>query len=160
MLEIIKNLEENLRRQLLLLEEFERLATIKRDALVSNNIKQLEAVITREEQLLMEFGPLNEVKLALASSIGEKLGKAPEEITLAEIQQLNPELKSIYQEVSEVTNRLVVICEGNALLLAQSLKITNFAINLLTQDEQNTYKRPETKNNGIVGHAHLLDRSV
>ena len=156
---IIQDLKANLESHLVLLQEFRRLALLKKEALINNELQQLDIITSQEEQLLAQIGIVEKQRLAWANKFGAELGKQPEELTLAELSSRYPELNALYQEFKAITSELQEIHKVNAQLIEQALKIVNFSVGLLTPNEKSTYRRPSEKES-VQAKLHLLDQKI
>ena len=58
MSEVLQNLNENLKQQVTLYEEFNAQERGKQKALLQNNLQEIEEITAREEQLMHEAGRL------------------------------------------------------------------------------------------------------
>ncbi len=159
---MLKNLAENLHKQLLFFKEFNRLAMLKQEALLFNRLQQLDEVVAQEEQLLFQIGALDQAMLKWAEQIGREIGKKPEDLTLEEITTHYPELRGIYDELDLTITAMRQLHETNSQLLNQSLKILNYTVNLLNPDDGNLYRRPEHQEpvKTTKSKAHLVDHKV
>lgn len=155
----INELTENLRQQVLLLKEFSRLAKLKQEALLNHNIKQLDAVTLREEQLLGQVAVLQEARLTWGHQVAQELGTSPDQITLPELACRFPELRNVYTELTGIIDELRSVNEVNSELIRQALGLVNFSISLFTQDSPSVYNRPDKKQSQQA-KIRLLDRSV
>ena len=161
MSEVLQNLNENLKRQVALYEEFNAQERDKQKALLQNNLQEIEAITAREEQLLLKASRLEKERLLWAEHIGRDFGKAPEELTLAELAEHFPVLEEVRLELDRVVGSLQEIHEINAQLLQQAMKIVEFTVGMLTHQEKNTYTHPNRKENEGNGKLlHLLDRRI
>lgn len=160
MSEVLRNLNENLKRQTIVYSELNRLARLKQQALINNNLRDLEAITVQEEQLLLEGGPLERERLLWAEQIGREMGKAPEELTLAEMAERYPELEGVRKDLDHVLSSLREAHEINTELLEQAVKIVNVTVNMLTQEEKKTYSRPGKEVKDRSEQARILDKNV
>ena len=159
MSEVLQNLNKNLKRQVALYEEFNAQERDKQKALLQNNLQEIEAITAREEQLLLEASRLEKERLLWAEHIGHDFGKAPEDLTLAELAEHFPVLEEVRLDLDRVVGSLQEIHEINAQLLQQAMKIVEFTMGMLTHQEKNTYGHPKHKENEGI-KLHLLDRRV
>lgn len=160
MTEALQNLNENLKRQVLLYEEFNNQEKDKQKALMENNLPEIEAITAREEQLLLEASCLEKERLLWAEHIGRDVGKAPEDLTLAELAEHFPALEEVSRDLDRVVGSLQEIHDINAQLLQQAMKIVDFTMGMLTHQEKNTYEHPRRKENEGNVTLHLLDRRI
>jgi len=158
--EVLENLNENLKRQVALYEEFNAQERNKQQALLQNNLKRIEEITAREEQLLHQASRLEKERLAWAEHIGRDLGKAPEDLTLLELAEHFPILEEVRLDLDRVVGSLQEIHQLNTQLLQQSMKIVEFTIGMLTHQERKTYTHPSRKENEVTVKLHLLDQRV
>lgn len=159
MTEVLQSLKDNLKRQVTLYEEFNAQEKNKQKALLQNNLQEIEAITAREEQLLLEAGRLEKERLLWAEHIGRDFGKAPEELTLAELAEHFPVLEEVRLELERVVCGLKELHEVNTQLLQQAMKIVDFTLGMITYKEKNTYTHPRHKENEGT-KLHLLDRRI
>lgn len=157
---VIKNLQNNLKKQVGVYNELKELADLKQKALVANHLQELEAVTVREEQLLMEASRLDKERLLWADQVAKAMGKAAEELTLSELVVKYPELQSVNQELENVVTDLKDVHELNTQLLQQAMKIVNFTVGMLTHKEATTYGKPGQKENPGSSTLRIVDRSI
>jgi hypothetical protein len=150
-------LNENLKQQVALYEEFNSQEREKQKALIQNNLKKIEEITAQEEQLLIKASRLEKERLVWAEHIGRDLGKAPEDLTLVELAEHFPVLEEVRLDLDQVVDRLQEIHQLNTQLLQQSMKVVEFTIGMLTYQEKNTYTHPSRKENEGNGKRHLLD---
>ena len=155
----IKELNENLQAQLSLYQEFNRLALLKKEALIHNKLQELDAVTLQEEQLLLQLGRIEEKRLDWIAQADQATVKNPEELTLAELTKTYPELSDVYTKLENTTAQLREIHNINSQLIDQALKTVNFTVNLLTPSETNIYKNPDQKETSTT-KIHLIDQKI
>ncbi|MBC2723264.1 flagellar protein FlgN [Desulfosporosinus sp.] len=161
MSEILRNLEDNLKCQVALYDELNTLGGHKQKALIKNNLQELEAITVREELLLLEGSRLEKERLLWAEQIGLDLGKAPEDLTLAELAEHYPNLQEVRKDLDRAVGALQGIHETNTQLLQQAMKVVEFTVGMLTHQEKNTYHHPTNlKEDEGIPKLHLLDRRV
>jgi len=159
--EILQHLEDNLRRQVALYDELNTLEGHKQKAIIKSNLKELEAITVREEQLLIEASRLEKERLLWAEQIGRDLGKAPEDLTLAELAKHYPILQGVRLDLDRAVGALQGIHEINTQLLQQAMKVVEFTVGMLTHQEKKTYQHPTNlKEDDVSPKLHLLDRRV
>ncbi len=157
--EVLQNLNENLKRQVTLYEELNDLEREKQKALIKNNLQEIELITARQEPLLLGASRLEKERLLWAEHIGRDLGKAPEDLTLAELAEHFPVLEGVRLDLDRVVGQLQEIHEINAQLLQQAMKVVDFTVGMLTQQEKNTYTHPKHKEHEGT-KLHLLDRRI
>ncbi len=160
MVDELKNLNDNLKTQARIYAELNELARQKQQALINNDLHNLEAITVQEEQLLLKAARLEKERLMWAEQIGLEMGKASEELTLTELAEHYPELREVQVEIDNVVTQLREAHEINTHLLQQALKVVDFTLGLITQQQETTYNHPGRKEIKSKNRAHLLDRSV
>ncbi|HEY8908989.1 MAG TPA: flagellar protein FlgN [Desulfosporosinus sp.] len=158
MSEVLQNLNENLKQQVTLYEEFNAQERDKQKALLQNNLQEIEEISVREEHLMYEASRLEKERLLWAEQIGRDLGKTPEDLTLAELAEHFPVLEGVRHDLDRVVGRLQEIHEINAQLLQQAMKVVEFTVGMFTHQERNTYTHPSRKENEGNVKLHLIDR--
>ena len=158
MSEVLQNLNENLKQQVTLYEEFNAQERGKQKALLQNNLQEIEEITAREEQLMHEAGRLEKERLVWAEHIGRDLGRAPEDLTLVELAEHFPVLEGVRLDLDRVVVQLQEIHAINTQLLQQAMKVVEFTVGMMTHQERNTYTHPSQKENEGNVKLHLLDR--
>jgi len=156
---IVQSLNENLKLQADIYAALCKFAERKQQALINNNLAELDKITLSEEQLLLDVSRLEKERLLWAEQIGQELNKPPEELTLSELAEHFPELRGVQKELDNVVNKLLEVHKTNTQLLEQALKIVNVTSALITQQEETTYSNPRRKDIS-KSRIHLLDRSV
>lgn len=155
---VIQPLKDNLSKQIEVYRGLKELADHMQDALVANNLQELEAVTVREEQLMMESSRLEKERLLWSDQMSQMTGKAAEELTLAELAVRYPELQNVKEELEIIIGDLMNVNELNTRLLEQAMSIVNFTVGMLTYQDKNTYRKPGIKNN--QGSTGILDQKI
>lgn len=157
MSEVLQNLNENLKRQVTLYEELNALEQDKQKALIENNLQQIELLTSRQEPLLLGASRLENERLLWAEQIGRELGKAPEELTLAELAEHFPVLEGVRLDLDRIVEQLKESHSTNTQLLQQAMKIVDYTVGLLTHQESNTYTYPGQKEKDENKKRQLID---
>jgi FlgN protein. len=156
----LQNLNDNLSLQADIYTALYRFAEQKQQALINNNLSELEKITLGEEQLLLEASRLEKERLLWAEQIGQEMNKPPEELTLSELAEHFPELRGVQKKLDNIVKKLIEVHELNTQLLQQALKILNLTSSLMTQQEETTYSNPQRKEMASRSRIHLLDHSV
>lgn len=159
MSEGLQSLNENLKRQVELYGALYDLELEKQKALLKNNIQAIDSVTARQDPLLLGASRLEKERLQWAEHIGRDFGKAPEDLTLAELAEHFPVLEGVRLDLDRVVGQLQEIHEINTQLLRQAMKVVDFTVGMLTHQEKNTYTHPKQKENEGT-NLHLLDRRI
>lgn len=162
MSEVIGNLENNLRKQVQLYRKITKLEKAKQEALVSNNLKEIESITAQEEKILLEVGRLEEERFRWAEFFGKELGKSAEDITLADLVENYPGLESVREEMEKQMSELKFLHETNTKLLENAVNLVNFTLQTLTTESKTTYSKPSGRSGKKDGAAKLsfIDKSV
>lgn len=157
---IIQSLNENLKLQADIYIALYRFAEQKKQALINNNLVELEKITLGEEQLLLDASRLEKERQLWAEQIGQEMNKPSEELTLSELAEHFPELHEVQKKLDSTVKELIRVHELNTQLLQQALKIINLTSSLITQQEEMTYSNPQRKEIVTRSKTHILDRSV
>lgn len=158
--ETLRNLNDNLSHQSELYAELNDLANAKREAILNNKLHELESITLREEQLLLEAARLEKERLLWAERVGREMGRAPEELTLAELAERYPELQGVRGKLDGVVTRLQEAHEINTKLINQALSVIDFTVGLMTRPDDTTYNNPKRKSIKQTTRVGILDKSV
>jgi hypothetical protein len=158
MSEVLRNLDENLKRQVTLYEELIDLERGKQKALIENNLQRIEAITARQERIVLATNSLEKERLLWSDQIGLELGEEPEDLTLVELADHFPVLNGVRSDLERAVSQLREIHVINTQLLQQAIKIVEFSVGLFTHQNNNTYTHPSRKEN--PKKLHLLDRSI
>jgi len=157
--EVLQKLNENLKQQVMLYEKLNDLEQRKQKALIKNNLQEIDLITAEQEPLLLGATHLEKERLLWAEQVGRDLGKAPEDLTLAELAERFPVLEGVRLDLDRVVGKLQEIHELNSQLLQQAMKVVNFTLGMLTHQEKNTYSHPSHKEHEGT-KLHLLDRRI
>jgi flagellar biosynthesis/type III secretory pathway chaperone len=157
----IQQLNDNLKAQAGIYKELKQLAELKQQALVKNNLQELEAITVREEQLIMAAAKLEKERLVWAEWVAQLIGKPSEKITLVELAERYPQLSDVRTELESVLAGLKEVHELNTELLKQAIKIVDFTLSMLTaQPSGSIYNRPGKKETEPQSSVRFLDKSI
>ncbi|NLI94155.1 MAG: flagellar protein FlgN [Peptococcaceae bacterium] len=162
MAEILRNFENNLKKQIEFYKKITSLEREKQQALVENEIQEIEAITAQEEKILLEVSRLEEERLHWAEFFGKEMSKRAEEITLGELEQRYPTLQTVRKELETEINGLKALHETNTKLLENAVNLINFTISSLTSERHNTYANPAEKVAKKEGNSKIsfIDKSV
>lgn len=148
----IKELINILEKEHKLYQKIYKLGEEKRQVIINQNIENLNIITNKEELLLDEISNLEEKRLRIA---GEKSISELSDNTEYNYRKLLTDMKSKLEVIIE---KLSELNELNSQLIKDSLQMTTFSINLLTNNsKQGTYgKKGYAKNdknhNSIINH--------
>lgn len=132
----------------------------KTTALVQDNLKDLQEVTQKEQDLLDEVYALDNKREKIIANMGVVLNKDPKELdltTLARLMAKRPEEKQVisqlHDSLREVMMRLVAVNERNKELIENSLEMIEFNMNYIQSTRMspgsNNYNRNASSSNGI-----------
>lgn len=155
--ETLSQLNDNLERQVQLYQTLNELAGLKKEALLRSNLQELEQITAREERVLLEGARLEKERLSWADKIGLEMGKAPEELTLAELSDRFPKLQEVRAELEKVVKDLQSVHDLNSQLIGQALEVIDFTVSLIARPDESTYVHPKRKEKtSSASRLHLL----
>lgn len=159
--ETLTCLNDNLDRQVQLYQTLNELARQKKEALLRNNLQELEQVTAREERLLLEAARLEKERLLWADTIGQAMGRAAEELTLAELAERFPRLQGVRVKLDQVIGDLQNAHELNSQLIGQALDVIDFTISVAIRPDDTTYTHPKRKEQTPpTARMHLFDKTI
>ena len=147
MSEGIQRLVHNLKQQIAVYEQIYALEQEKKDALVRNNIQDIENVTARLGKLLRTVGRLENERISCVESVARDLGRTPEDLKLAELSGHFPVLNEVRPGLEHVVRQIQDIQSTNAQLLIQAIRVVNYTLDLLTYEQGHTYAPPDAKTN-------------
>ncbi|UMZ74997.1 flagellar export chaperone FlgN [Natranaerofaba carboxydovora] len=154
--DLIKNLEEQLATQKLLLEY----AHEKKDLLVDGRINELEELLKKEEKIVVKSGKLEKHRESTQKELNEKLNLTGEDPTKedpvltdfieASEGKEREKLDQLFEELTKILAELKELNQQNNQLIQQSLQYVNTALDLYTASENDpgTYSKDLNKNEG------------
>ncbi len=125
-----------LQEQTELYENLLALSEEKKDAIIKNNIDELQKVTSVENIIISKNQKLEKKRSIAVSDIALVLGKTENELTLSVLLQIienQPEyesLKLISDKMLSIIERLKEINENNKMLLLNALDYVDFSLNL------------------------------
>ncbi len=153
-------LEQVLHLEVDLLTQAVALGERKRQALVANNVTDLEVLIREETELA---GKLQEVELQLTRTVGSLAGQYGS-TNLAELIDLQhcpvrEALRPLYERMVILMATLQAISEQNKLLIEQALSYIDFSLRVyLNAQQEPSYTAAGTTRNRT--NPRLLDRKI
>lgn len=160
MTEFLNSLDNNLRKQLDYYQQLAELEKDKQQALVQNEIQEIDRITAQEEKILFEVSHLENERLNWAGFFAKETGKKAEEITLADLEQTYPQLAEVHRELETVITELRELHETNTKLLQNAVKLVNFTMQALTNEKQTTYTKPTNKDGQTQSTLNLFDKSI
>ncbi|KLU62018.1 FlgN protein [Peptococcaceae bacterium CEB3] len=164
--EKVQPLEANLRRQLGIYQDLLAMAGEKQEALVANDLKNLERIVAGEEQLILQAAQLEQERLELAGEAAQQMQLPVEELTLGKLGENYVQFNSIQEELETVIAAIRQKQSSNQKLIEQAMKVIDFSLSLMTQYDETTYtrllQRAESPGPGFRGsnRVHIIDKSV
>lgn len=161
--ELSNKIEQNLQKQLAIYTELRDSAQKKQEALVKNQIKELDALVTREEMLIIEAGKLEVERNSLIEKIALELKIPIDEVNLSKLIINKPIMVKTQDELLTLVKDIQEIHSLNSELLKQAIMIVEFSLNLLTEQNEKTYTREMNKvekGKQKINKAFILDKSI
>lgn len=159
----LARLEENLRQQLELYRELLETATKKEEVLVANDMRTLDALVAKEETVVILGSKLEKERMTLIEHLASEIGLPVEDVTLVRLVQNYPHLEPLQVELEKVVTAIQSKHALNTELLKQAMRIVEFTLQLLVPAEQGVYSRNrEATETGAtaVRSARIIDKSV
>lgn len=163
-MEILDSYLEVMESQNVLYGELLDLAKIKQPVLINGEIKKLENVTKKEQNIIIQVGRLEEKRITLHQALANHFCIKPEELNAKKFAELvKDDYRSKVQDITESLQKIVFELEklnsANTALLEQSLEYVNFSLNLLTGFDNNpTYGVNEEDK--IKTTAKIFDRKL
>lgn len=162
----MKQLLANLTEQKDLYKILLQKAKEKQEAIVRNNLDEIETLNKEEEELIKNISTLENNRVKHIEDNPEMYGSDALSLTLDELKVRFPEGLRIL--IDKETNELMeVLAElrdhnnENAQLLQYALRIVNVTINTITgADESNEYPRDKKKDSAQNKGRNLVDRKI
>lgn len=151
------------------MEELVRLGEQKTKAITENRARELEALAESELKQAEKLNHIEQQRVSLVSALEEQAAKEvehPVRFTLTELVQLAPPkerevLQALYHRLGKLVARLAQLSDLNQRLLAHSLAVVNFSLEMLSGGPSvpAIYDRPgKPKDTG--GSPRVLDAKV
>lgn len=159
---IVDELKENLEEQLALYSELLEVTGRKQEALIHNHIKELDALVSREEMLILQGTRLENKRMALVKELAVQLNRPEEELKLHKLAELFPQFQGIKDKFENIISEIQAKNALNNKLLQQAKKIVDFTLGLMTTQRETTYSGDKGKAQARPGtrQAYIVDRSV
>lgn len=161
--QVFERLETNLQKQLEIYSELKNIANLMQQAIVRNQIKELDLLVSLEENLIIEAGKVEAERSLLIDETGLTVGVAYETMDFSKLEMSHPQLVKVQNELRDIIYDLEERNRTNTELLKQGLMICNFSLNLLTDVEEKTYNRDGNKvenKKQKVNKSFILDKTV
>ncbi|MGM0370027.1 MAG: flagellar protein FlgN [Bacillota bacterium] len=130
----MKQLIDVLKAEYTLYQRLYKLSNKKTDLIVDEEIDKLENAIVKEEKLLKQLQQLEEKRQSLTGQ------RSLTDFINSTQPQYESKLSDLRNKLLEITTKLSEINQVNDKLLKSALQLTNFNLNLLTNNsKQGTY---------------------
>lgn len=142
-----------LNEELKIYNELLSLSRNKTDIIIKGKVTELDTMVKREQELIVELGGLESQREAAVDKIAQQLNINPSEITMSElVNRLEPvqaqELRKYQLNLTGILGELKELNDTNSKLIKNSLEFINFSINIMAG-------APDTGNNyGGNGQVH------
>lgn len=117
-----------------------QLAKQKSEALIKNNLEEIEAILEQESEFLKKLSAINVLQTGTLSKIAEKKGldhipNLTEVINMIDLSKEKQTLITIQNEFHALIKELRAQNDQNQRLVETHLQYTSFCLELLTQNE-------------------------
>ena len=126
---------EILKKQLEIYEEILKISEDKTDIIVKDKVDELKEMVSREEELVKKFIPLEKERLAIVKEFGSSKGiqgvpKIPE--ICEYFPDHKDELMNLRKSILDITKKISDKNNLNEKLIKNSLDYINFSVGLIT----------------------------
>ena len=132
---VMERMIEILKKQFKIYEEILKISEEKTDIIVKDKVDELKELVSREEELVKSFIPLEKERLSIVKEFGRSNGitgvpKIPEICDY--FPENKDELMSLRKSILDITKKISVRNEQNEKLIKNSLDYINFSVGLIT----------------------------
>lgn len=162
-MEVLDNFLEVLANQDKLYNELLELATLKLPVLVNGEVEQLDQIVKKEQQIIIQVGKLEGKRNSIHQALANHFCVQAEELNAQKLISLvsseyKVKIEEIISNLRKTTTELEKLNSQNTALIKQSLDFINFSLNLLTGFDSNpTYDKNQI-NNGAI--AKIFDQKI
>ncbi|MCL1845408.1 MAG: flagellar protein FlgN [Defluviitaleaceae bacterium] len=110
----------------------------EKDAIVKNDVEQLQSLLNLKNMVISQTGRLEKQRISLVTDIAEVTGNAKDDITLSDVVEIlkdRPEeqemLKDAGEKLRESVEKLKEINDLNKSLIESSLEFVEYSLNAL-----------------------------
>ncbi|MDL2288418.1 flagellar protein FlgN [Oscillospiraceae bacterium OttesenSCG-928-F05] len=140
MSENVKAIADVLTRETTIYSEILTLSKEKSEVVAKGTLEELDAIVRKEQILLMQLGECERRRKALAEAYAEKLGKPAAELTLKDmIAHANGEdqakLEALHGELVGILEEQMQLNEKNHKLIESKLQYINFSVDMLMRNK-------------------------
>lgn len=135
-----------LNEELKIYNELLSLSKNKTDIIIKGKVTELDTMVKREQELIVELGNLESQREATVDKIAQQLDINPSEITMSElVNRLEPvqaqELRKYQMNLTGILGELKELNDTNSKLIKNSLEFINFSVNIMagTTNTGNNY---------------------
>jgi flagellar biosynthesis/type III secretory pathway chaperone len=134
---MMHNLIEIMNDQAQRYEELLGLSLEKKEAIVKNEIEELQKITNLEQRIVSQNNKLEKKRMALTADIAEVLGKGSQEITLGELitlmdgQDEQASLKAVGNRIRDVMHKLGEANDLNNALIQNALDYVEYSLNVI-----------------------------
>lgn len=125
-----------LSEELKIYNELLSLSKNKTDIIIKGKVTELDTMVKREQELIVELGDLESQREAAVDEIARRLNINPSEITMSElVDRLEPtqaqQLRKYQLNLTGILGELKELNDANSKLIKNSLEFINFSINIM-----------------------------
>ncbi len=135
-----------LNEELKIYNELLSLSKNKTDIIIKGKVTELDTMVKREQELIVELGDLESQREAAVDKLSQQLDINPSEITMSElVNRLGPvqaqELRKYQLNLTGILGELKELNDTNSKLIKNSLEFINFSVNIMagTTNTGNNY---------------------
>ena len=158
----MENLLNILDEELELYKTILELSNNKTTLLKENKVKEIEATTKEEEALVATVIEKEKTRMQEVKNICKRYGKPEKNLKIEElcefIDNSHEELMNYKKQITEILDELKRVNKTNSVLINSSLDYVNFAVNMLTETNNNTYQAGGMKNS--IPQRNLFDMKL
>ena len=151
-----------LEEQMLIYEDLLAISEIKQNELVKGSLEALDSLTRREESLVYQAGRLEEERFRRTKEITEAIGLTTDasinEVFQSASKKQQDRMEDLRGRLSGTLGKLEKINHENMSLLQQTLRMLNYTMETIAQEDKITYSPDEGKMG--TQKSLLLDRRI
>ncbi len=162
----INKLIKILEQEYELYHELYKLASSKKEAIIENNVQELNNLIEKDEKVINSFNQLESERNQLLDDLKDNYNLETENLNYS---RLIKELSDPWKEkMTQIRNKLLDVIdklnqqnEQNKVLLKEAIKLNNFSYKMIAQilePDNKTYKKDKKDKDERINH--IIDRKA